>query len=128
MFVFSSYNLHSTTQITPTFFENSNIIPVLGSYPNLYISLLKIGIDSNLNSLQEGHFVTVLLATFRQDAHQKHNSHNTKCIFATTFASVLSLLELVICSSRVLYTLLFSIDGGCCSSCCGCYCWEEEGV
>lgn len=45
------------------------------SQDDLYISLPEKGIDSNLISQQEGHFVTVLLDTLRHVAHQKHDSH-----------------------------------------------------
>lgn len=61
----------------------------------------EIGIDSNLTSMHEGQFVTVLLPTLRHDAHQKHDSHSRKCTCFAAFVFLL-LLELVICSSKVL--------------------------
>ena len=60
----------------------------------------EIGIDTNLAALQEGHLVTVLLATLRQDAHQKHDSHNRKRIFLATIMSLLSMS--VVYSSNLL--------------------------
>lgn len=54
----------------------------------------EIGIDSNLTSMHEGQFVTVLLPTLRHDAHQKHDSHNRKCIcFATFVAFVIIIIR-----------------------------------
>ncbi|MFY9872115.1 MAG: hypothetical protein WAK17_20585 [Candidatus Nitrosopolaris sp.] len=62
----------------------------------------EIGIDSNLTSGHEGQFVTVLLLTLRQDAHQKQDLHNRKCICLAIFVFLLLLFELVTSSSKVL--------------------------
>ena len=64
----------------------------------------EIDIDTNLASLQEGHLVTVLFATLRQDAHQKHEPHNKKCIcllFPVLFF-ISMLLFIILAASQIL--------------------------
>ena len=93
IWVFTSYSIDSVRFRKFQYYSCLRII-----FKFVYF-ISEIGIDTNLASLQEGHLVTVLVATLRQDAHQKHDLHNRKRIFLATIMSLLSMS--VICSSSL---------------------------